>query len=239
MLVKVRAKRVAKTQAKRKADRQATLDFRRTRAGFRNGYNTPFYKSIVGFPDQKSYKLKYFEVISMSSTTGSLSTYLFSANGLYDPNYTGTGHQPMYFDQLMTIYNHYVVTGSKCKVSVSTNSSGTGAGTFVIYLNDDTSVTSSNIDGMAEQSSAKSPQICMVQDNQTTVRTCYYSAQKLFGANPVANSQLKGGVSSNPTEGAYYTFGWQASVSGSANIYVNVEIEYVATFFELKDVAGS
>ena len=33
-----------------------------------------------------------------------------------DPNHTGVGHQPLYFDQLMTIYNHYIVIGAKITV---------------------------------------------------------------------------------------------------------------------------
>ena len=32
------------------------------------------------------------------------------------PNHTGVGHQPLYFDQLMTIYNHYIVIGAKITV---------------------------------------------------------------------------------------------------------------------------
>lgn len=36
-------------------------------------------------------------------------SHIFSANGLHDPNITGTGHQPRGYDQLMTMYRHYEV----------------------------------------------------------------------------------------------------------------------------------
>lgn len=38
----------------------------------------------------------------------------FRLNGLYDPWYTGTGHQPMGYDQMCLFYDNYLVTG--CKV---------------------------------------------------------------------------------------------------------------------------
>ena len=34
-------------------------------------------------------------------------------NSLFDPDFTGTGHQPYYFDQFATIYQRYTVIGSK------------------------------------------------------------------------------------------------------------------------------
>jgi hypothetical protein len=36
---------------------------------------------------------------------------VFRVNGLYDPDQTGTGAQPVYFDQWMALYNRYRVLG--------------------------------------------------------------------------------------------------------------------------------
>lgn len=44
---------------------------------------------------------------------GIADTYTFACNGLYDPDITGTGHQPAGFDELMAIYNKFTVVGSK------------------------------------------------------------------------------------------------------------------------------
>lgn len=54
--------------------------------------------------------LRYHEDVSLNPTTGGIpAVYLFSTNGLYDPNITGTGHQPRGFDQMMSLYDHYFV----------------------------------------------------------------------------------------------------------------------------------
>lgn len=71
-----------------------------------------------------------FEICGGDSTQswyrGALAIYVYTTNGLYDPNTTGIGHQPTGFDQLMALYNEYVVIGSTIKVSF-TNSDETNA----------------------------------------------------------------------------------------------------------------
>lgn len=68
--------------------------------------------------------LRYFEHgISVNPGAGTNGVYVFAANGLFDPNITGVGHQPVGFDQYMAMYNEYVVVGSTIKVSYATGSS--------------------------------------------------------------------------------------------------------------------
>lgn len=50
-------------------------------------------------------------------TAGTAASYVFSANGLFDPNITGAGHQPNGFDQLMAIYAEYTVLNASIKVN--------------------------------------------------------------------------------------------------------------------------
>jgi hypothetical protein len=42
--------------------------------------------------------------------------YTFRLSSLYDPDYTGTGHQPYMYDQLTTVYNKYIVEKVEYKV---------------------------------------------------------------------------------------------------------------------------
>jgi hypothetical protein len=41
---------------------------------------------------------------------------------MYDPNYTGTGHQPLGFDEMANLYNHYTVLKASICLSVINNS---------------------------------------------------------------------------------------------------------------------
>lgn len=62
--------------------------------------------------------LTYCELgATLNPGSGTAAAYVFSANGLFDPNITGIGHQPVGYDQLMAIYGEYLVTKSTMKVT--------------------------------------------------------------------------------------------------------------------------
>lgn len=52
-------------------------------------------------------------------SVGSPKTYVYSGNGCFDPNITGTGSQPASFDDLSIYYRRYRVLGSKMTVRFS------------------------------------------------------------------------------------------------------------------------
>lgn len=57
--------------------------------------------------------LRYSSSFYLAGTSGVVASNVLAANGLYDPEITGSGHQPMGFDQLMLSYNHYTVTDAR------------------------------------------------------------------------------------------------------------------------------
>lgn len=61
-----------------------------------------------GFPDRIMDDMIYGEVIVRAPGTPT-DEYQFNLNSTFDPNLTGTGHQPMFRDQLAVIYNKYRV----------------------------------------------------------------------------------------------------------------------------------
>ncbi len=63
------------------------------------------------FAENYRVRLKYCDRVQLT-TTGSVNVavgYSFRLGSVYDPDYTGTGHQPYMYDQLTTIYKKYVV----------------------------------------------------------------------------------------------------------------------------------
>lgn len=74
------------------------------------------------FPSSVNTALNYMQDVNMTSTAGSIATYIFRGNSLTTPNYSGSGHQPYLFDQFMALYTTYVVYGVKVEVTFTTNS---------------------------------------------------------------------------------------------------------------------
>jgi len=70
------------------------------------------------FPVKKTVMMRYADTTgSITSTTGAVASYVLRANDCFDPDFTGTGHQPMGFDQMILFYNHFFVVRSRLKVT--------------------------------------------------------------------------------------------------------------------------
>lgn len=209
--------------------------YQRRRSG---GYRVPgLYRAMVGFPQQGRWKLRYVDRFSLLSTSGGTAANSVLANSIYAPR--PAGHQPMYFDQIMALYNHWVVLGSTCKVSVSydQNASSSG-GVFAVYLNDDSTVVPTTITACAEQSSAAKAAIASLQTDTVTKLYCRYSAYETFGPAPIQNVELKGDATANCADTTAFSFCYSSS-NGTDTVNLLVEIEYDVVFFELKDLGSS
>jgi len=67
-------------------------------------------RPIGGFPNSKTVSLRYVDNFALNpGTAPSTANYVFRVNNLHDPDYTGVGHQPMYFDNYKAIYSRYRV----------------------------------------------------------------------------------------------------------------------------------
>lgn len=118
----VKGKRYNKVMAKRRAKKARVAPVRIvTRSN-----NITQLRSIP-IPMVWKTTLRYCtQTISLNpGAAGAPAQQLFAANGLYDPDITGTGHQPMGFDQFMVIYSTYTVTASKIELFAYNKDSGT------------------------------------------------------------------------------------------------------------------
>jgi hypothetical protein len=199
----------------------------------------------VGFPKTNQVRLRYVEGISINAGTGTLGLHLFRANSCFDPNYTGTGHQPNGFDQWSAFYNHYVVTHSKITTHFTIDSSAAiSAGIMVcgVSLTDDvTSTTSPSL--MLEQSqTAKTTGVFNLYNNPRRVSKTY-DPKVFFNVTDVNDNWKRLGalISANPDEEAYFTIyvGSPLSSLDVPSVNVLVEIEYTVMFSEPKELPES
>lgn len=195
----------------------------------------------MGFPKKALVTHKYRDVIGLTTNTGIVASYQFSTNGMFDPNVTGVGHQPLYFDQFADLYDHYTVIASKITfklipVTFSTNTPLKVA----FFVNDDTNTIASSVENVSEQTLGSRIQLLPPTGNIPAVGTLKWSAKKTYGKGVLANNSLQGSGSSSPSEQSYFQIMIQAA-DGASTIacYVDYEVEYIAVWKELKDVAPS
>jgi hypothetical protein len=191
----------------------------------------------IGFPRRIKMIHKYHETIRMTNTGGTPAFQRFRANGMFDPNQTGVGHQPLYFDQMTGLYNHWTIIGAK--ISVTFAHSGSGVPTHCMVVTDDDTSSSTNIPTLLEQTQNKYKAMSYGNSVPKIIKHSY-SAKKVYGGNILANNRLEGDSSNDPTEQYYFTI-VTAPVDGVSNNIVDaiVLIEYIAVWKEMKDVAGS
>jgi len=201
------------------------------------------YKQVrtnkYGFPDQMNSTLRYTQYFFQNSASGAMTVTPIHANSMYDPYQPAGGHQPMYFDNLMLIYNHWVVLKATLKVTWIGTTTSEVPSVVGVYVNDDATTVPSTWSAACEQSSARHTIMpSSATDLPVTVYAQPYDVVKVFGANPQANSNLRGSAAANPSELSFWSV-FMGTVDGTstASAYCKIDITYSAVFFELKDVA--
>lgn len=201
-----------------------------------------------GFPGKLRAKLKYVDEVS-TGASASIQYFRFSANGMFDPNVSGVGHQPYGFDQFSTVYGKYRVLSSVMKVWHVNNTATTPDRVpcyVAIALDQDVALTFSNVTHMLESDIIGN--VRQIGAYHAVAGTSMslkeharkkYSAKGYFGKG-FDDNDLEGSVTSNPTTQCYYHLmcAPQAGAT-SQQMYFRVQIEYSVEFTDLQDLSQS
>lgn len=197
---------------------------------------------IPVFPNMTTRKLRYNDYGVVDITSGALGSNVFTLSGLYDPYITGTGHQPMGYDQLMTFYEHYHVL--RCKVTVTFMSrSSAGHGQVALKITPDTALPASGTD-LVEEGRAITESVggnnFEAQGTRTLSMTVDLPAVNgLTRANFLADPDLRGTISTNPAEQTYLQLCcWSPSLD-TMTVEWNIVLEYTAVFTEPRNLTSS
>ena len=110
----------------------------------------------LGFPKSKKVRLRYVQTFSLDAPGSGIATRYFRANGMFDPDASVGGHQPLYFDQYMAGYDHYTVIGSKIKVTPSNASTADIVPVYYgVIIDDDSSNSYTNADQIIESNQGR------------------------------------------------------------------------------------
>lgn len=194
---------------------------------------THCYFGLQAFPPFLHNTLRYCGKTQVTLSVGT-GNYKFRANSLYDPDFTSTGHQPLYFDQLSALYDHYIVVRSRLKIYFA---SATNANLVVSLYVDDDSTHQVSTDRGAEMRKGK-----VITGNPSTGPlepiSASWSALQTFGS-PIPNDNLQGTSTTNPTEESYYALYFEDMLAGSGTIYFFYEMEFDCVWEELTTITGS
>lgn len=205
--------------------------------------------------------LKYHQTITLDPTvytlgaTGS-NVYQFSANSLYDPDVTGTGHQPMFFDNYMLLYKKWRVDSSRISVTVvnhsvntaTANSSGTVTSqpnySYKLFiLREGTSGATNEyplqIDSFIEEANSNARWRYVAPQLNGRLPTLKHSCipHKLMCLSPKDDS-LIGTSGAGPTNNCYYYIGITSAdqVTNPPSVTLAVTITYFCRFFDRETV---
>lgn len=210
--------------------RRVTPTLVRARGGIARGINP--------LPHNLKTRLAYNQRVTLTAgAADGTARHVFCASSLYDPDQTGSGHQPMGFDQLMPMYDHYVVLGSKITARfyapVAIQPARVG-------ISGQPVLTGREAEEYMEQGDGKSAALGFYSN--VPVVTNFYSPLKHMGSDDPANqTKLQGSVSSNPTDNWFFHV-WAHAIDAAAittGIIADVTIEYLVQFIEPQQLAQS
>lgn len=224
--------------------RRPTRATRRRRYTRRTKTRGAYGKVAKSFPLGRKFKtqLRYAEIdLTLDpGTAGAAAQYVFSANGLYDPNITGTGHQPLGFDQMMAMYDHYVVIGSQIQC-VFQNTDGARAQNVSIHLQDN-ATTSTDYRILLENGNCVYTTLGpATSGTDTKGLTLKCNPNKFLSrSKPLSDPDLKGTDSANPTEQCYFVVtAAPQDAYDTQQVFFQAVIQYTVVFIEPVQLALS
>lgn len=181
-----------------------------------------------------SYATTYFPASAV------LNDRVFAGNGLFDPDITGTGHQPLGFDQWMGIYDRYRVHASSIKVT--TLNKATAAGSFLncsVFASIDSSGVAN--DEVAEEMPDAEDSLAgtLTGPNEDTMYR-YAQTSRVIGVKDIAYSpDYSAPASQNPSAIWYWRIVCGNSDASTLNAVINLNITYTVEFYSIKMLTQS
>lgn len=211
----------------------------RKRKNYKKRYNQPLNSvTIRKSPLPTTFKttLRYCDSLKLDSGSGVPAAYVYGANTLYNP-YTGGagGHQPRGWDQLIPMYSHATVIGSKILVQFQNTDASNSAICGVSLRGGNAS--EGNLTDYIEQSNVSYKMIGDHTGNGRANVTNSFNNDFLGIKNPLASVELRNTSTQNCDEKAYYhIFSGNTDEVNILPVLAQITIEYIVVFTEPQDL---
>lgn len=191
----------------------------------------------------RSKMLYYYNVDNASAGTMIAGAWVFSANGLFDPDITGTtGGQPMGFDQMQLLYEHYTCLGGKITVNFKNESKTEYAYCGIAIAPDATAGTDPYKlveNGMLVRSYVSEGFAGNMKEHCEL--TLPFNVGRINSRKNIVGDDLyRGDAASNPTEQTYlHVFHYNPNTATTTTLNYDVLIEYDVVWTEPRKLAIS
>lgn len=211
----------------RKAPRRAKKVYRKKPS------TTLVNRALHPIPSRFITKMKYSEFIN----TDTFGDYAFNLNSIFDPNRTGTGHQPYAFDTLATLYNRYRVISCGYRLQVA-GDANTAICMSAIPTNE--LFAPSTISEVRENPRAKYIQQNVGASSVTLSNKCYIPS--LVGRTKsqyMADDRYQALVTGSPQELAILNIKTNNTADQAFPTKVQVLLEFSVEWFDIKQLGQS
>lgn len=191
-------------------------------------------KHILGTRTRKvTMRYSTTDLIDGAATPSNL---IYRSNSMYDPEVALGGDSPRGFDQLMALYDHFVVIGATITIYAScVNSDGSA---IVSIQNRDSATPALDRRDVMEYSDKSTTILGGQNTDKVAVMSHSVNVGNFLGRNSVmSDPELKGSASTNPDEQSYfhvYAFHGSTDTEDAPPVFITTEIEYTAILIEPK-----
>ena len=185
----------------------------------------------IGFPDSEVATIRYSDEVAISPGAA-YGQYTYRGNSCFDPDETGIGHQPMYFDQYAAVYSKYKVLASRITVTAS-NYNPTAAATIVLVPSSEI-VTITSYPIAMEQPYAKRTELLPIS-TRAGVRSSITSGMSTARILGLSRAQLASedySASTGATPISVWYWNIAAFDVSAVSIRLVVDIEYKVIFYD-------
>lgn len=192
-------------------------------------------------------KMRYLTYGTITTVGGAMNAQIFRANSIFDPDYSGVGHQPSFHDVYAQLWTKYLVVGSKLRfrfipyfITGDTSAAQTVHVCGIKLDSDNTFGT--DYDTYIEDQNQKFTYHASDIGTRLKYLTSNFSSKKFFGYKDHKDNINRYGANfgSNPSEDAYFVVWAQDNQKSAGGVLRwHAIVDYAVLLMEPKDMVGS
>lgn len=200
---------------------------------------------VTPFPVRRTARMRYVQTVAVGGAAVGVGDFVvYSPSSLYDPEVAVGGHQPMYYDQLLSAtgpYTKFLVTGARFRVHFSNFSSASTPVQIVVYVSPVSTSPASITQAMEKPWSQKRLLSVPAGGGANGTITIQCASEKALGiskAHLLTDDYYAGAYNANPSVNWFITM-CVYGVSGVCSVACNVEMDIDTILYSLGNTSTS